>query len=105
MKRDFEARYSAWSKAIATMPPYAKVTAYTKIPEYRAIVDLGLEALPYIQQKIEEDRSLDFVLCEAVVEICGWLRDEFPITDMGARRNAVLEKLRATGGPAKAKRE
>ena len=99
---EFQTRYEKWKERIGAMPPYSKTTAYTQIPEYRQIILLGRDALPYILDKIERDHEMDFVLCDAVIEICGWSPEEFATTDVGARRDAVVEKYREMDlGPEK----
>jgi hypothetical protein len=40
------------------------------LPSYLRIVDLGRLALPFLEKKLSEDRNGDFMLAEAVMEIC-----------------------------------
>ena len=93
---EFENKYAKWAQRIAEMPPYSKSTAYTKLPEYREIVQLGSKALPCIVKKSMSEQGLDFLLCDAIIEISGWAKDEFPITDLGSRCEAVIEKFRGS---------
>jgi hypothetical protein len=91
---EFENKYAKWVQRIAEMPSYSKSTAYTKLPEYREIVQLDSKALPCIVKKSMSEQGLDFLLCDAIIEISGWSKDEFPATDLGARCEAVVEKFR-----------
>lgn len=94
----FQRRYFNWVKRVNEMSPYSKSTAYTRIPEYRSIVAMGKIALPCLVEKLEKDENMDFLLCDAVIEISGWQPEEFPATDVGARRDAVLRKMQSTIG-------
>jgi hypothetical protein len=64
------------------------------LPSYRKIVALGKPALPALEQKMVEDKGLDFMLAFAVVEICGWDRQEFQSGSEQEFRDLVLRKLR-----------
>jgi len=69
---EFETKYQAWKEYISqsglrflsrAKPPLSS------IPEYQEIIDLGVPALPYIIEKIEQDRIDGRKLFRAVEEI------------------------------------
>jgi len=49
----------------------------TRLPSFRSIVGMGKPALPFLKQKLEENKADDWSLAFAVVEICGWNSQDF----------------------------
>jgi len=64
---EFERLYKAWHRECR------RISSHTHdyvLPSYLRIVDLGRLALPFLEKKLSEDRNGDFMLAEAVMEIC-----------------------------------
>jgi len=93
-KGEFERQYAAWHQECEAISFSSNTYDYIGLPSYRKIVALGKPALPYLEQKMEEDKGLDFMLAFAVVEICGWGKQEFQRGSEQEFRDRVLRKLR-----------
>lgn len=93
MENEFIDRYAKWKARMKDMPPYSKSTAYTSLSEYQDFIALGLEAVPFLLQKLRENEGMDFLLADAIINIKGWDPTSFPQTDLEKRRLAVIEKL------------
>ena len=65
------------------------------LPSYRKIVALGPAAVPFIAEKLSRDFGGDFMLAEAVVEICRWNRSEVADASEQKVRDRVLRRLGA----------
>ena len=91
---EFERWYAAWHDESQTIRNSSNTYDYIGLPSYRRIVALGSPALPALEQKMVEDKGLDFMLAFAVVEICGWDRQEFRGGSEQEFRDRVLRKLR-----------
>ncbi len=87
----FDYYYLRWQRECERISFSSRTQDYTGLPAFRSIIALGRPALPYLQQKMEED----FMLAQAVVEICGWKPEEFPHESEQEFRDKVLAKLRA----------
>ena len=92
--RECERLYSAWHRECETIRFSSNTHDYIGLPSYRKIVALGKPALPFLERRMAEDRGLDFMLAYAVVEICGWDRQEFGGGSGQDFRYKVLKKLR-----------
>jgi hypothetical protein len=86
--------YSAWHQECETIRFSSNTYDYISLPSYRKIVAIGKPALPYLEQKMAEDKGLDFMLAFGVVEICGWDREGFRGGSEQEFRDRVLRKLR-----------
>lgn len=93
IQQEFACRHKKWTTAAESMPFYSKSTAYTDLSEYRDIVALGPDVLPLLLQKLKANRGMDFLLVDAIIEIQGWDPEDFPQTDIGKKRLAVIEAL------------
>ena len=93
-KAEFERQYSAWHEECETIKFSSNTYDYIGLPSYRKIVGLGTPALTFLEEKMEGDKGLDFMLAFAVVEICGWDREEFRGGSEQEFRDRVLRKLR-----------
>ena len=91
---EFERLYAAWHQEAEAIRYSSNSYDYIGLPSYRQIVALGRAALPALEQKMTEDKGLDFMLAFAVVEICGWDRREFRGGSEQEFRDRVLRKLR-----------
>ncbi len=91
---EFERLYSAWHQECETIRFSSNTYDYIGLPGYRKIVAIGKPALPSLEQKVAQDNGLDFMLAFAVVEICGWDRQEFRGGSEQEFRDRVLRKLR-----------
>jgi len=91
---EFGRLYSAWHQECEAIRVSSNTYDYIGLPSYRKIVAMGKPALPYLEQKMAEDKGLDFMLAFAVVEICGWDRQEFRGGSDQEFRDRVLRKLR-----------
>ncbi len=94
-KQRFDYYYLRRQKECERISFSSRPRDYTGLPAFRSIVALGCPALPYLRQKMEEDRGLDFMLAQAVVEICGWNPEEFPRVSAQEFRDRVLDRMRA----------
>jgi hypothetical protein len=97
IKDEFDRRYAEWRSAARAKSMYSKSTAYTALPEYRALIALGKEALPFLIEKLEKDEEMDFLLAEGIIDIEGWNPAEFSKTDLKERRTVVLQRAKTTG--------
>jgi hypothetical protein len=89
-----ERLYIAWHQEAEAIRYSSNTYDYIRLPSYRKIVAIGRAALPFLEQKMTEDKGLDFMLAFAVVEICGWDRREFRGGSEQEFRDRVLRKLR-----------
>jgi hypothetical protein len=92
---EFERVYAAWHQESDTIRFSSNTFDYIRLPSYRKIVAIGKPVLPALEQKMAEDKGLDFMLAFAVVEICGWDAREFRGGSEQEFRDRVLRKLRA----------
>ena len=91
-KQKFDTLYAQWI-AECKRPEISLSSdthTYTSLPSYRAIVALGRPALPYLQEKMEQD----FMLAYAAAEIQGWKRSDFPARSEQEFRDKVLERMK-----------
>jgi len=86
--------YLTWHQECERIGYSSNTYDYIGLPSYRKIVAIGKPALPFLERKMAEDRGLDFMLAFAVVEICGWDRQEFRGGSEQEFRDRVLKKLR-----------
>ena len=91
--KKFNNRYKKWKDAVNDMPHYSKSTAYTQLPEYRDIIALGMACIPLLKDKLKKNKSFDFFLTDAVIEILDLDPEGFNQTDLEKKRVEVLEKL------------
>ena len=90
----FERLYRAWHQESRNISFSSNTQDYVALPSYRRIVHLGRGALPSLTKKLAQDRDADFMLADAVVEICGWDRRGFASDSAQAFRDKVLHRLR-----------
>jgi|ERR1017187_2652836 ABC-type Fe3+-hydroxamate transport system substrate-binding protein len=93
---EFERLYSAWHQECEKIRYSSNTYDYIGLPSYRKIVALGKPALPFLQQKMSEDRGLDFMLAFAAVEISGWDKRDFGGGSEQEFRDKVLQKMRGS---------
>jgi len=96
-KRDFDHHFAQW-RAECRQPKIrilSDVHAFTELPSFRAIVALGRSALPYIIEKMQDDRYSELAL--AVVEINGWQHQVHSIEAVSTQeyRDEVLARTRS----------
>lgn len=91
--RPFNTAYAAWRKKVEELRG-EPIATFIELPEYRAIVALGAPALEGLQRKLVENKGLDFLLADAVIEIARWNKEPIPATDLKERSRLVLERLR-----------
>src|ERR1039457_3284342 len=72
-----ERLYLAWHQECERICYSSNTYDYIGLPSYRKIVAIDKPALPFLQQKMSEDRGLDFMLAFAAVEISGWDKRDF----------------------------
>jgi hypothetical protein len=89
----FERLYRAWHRESRKIQFSSNTQDYLALPSYRRIVELGRDALPSLAKKLAQDRDADFMLADAVVEICGWDRQGFASDSAQAFRDKVLRRL------------
>jgi hypothetical protein len=89
----FERRVRQWHRESLRIQFSSNTHDYVALPGYRRIVELGRGALPFLQKKLAQDRDGDFMLAEAVVEICGWDRRDLASNSAQAFRDKVLQRL------------
>ena len=95
---EFERLYSAWHHDIETEGDGSdNATMQIGRPSFRDIIAMGKPALPFLEQKLEDNKGEDCLLAFAVVEICGWDRHDF--VGFGAQefRANVLRRMQASG--------
>jgi hypothetical protein len=95
VRSDFDALYVAWHRESAVIAVSSRTGDYVGLPSYRKIVALGPVAVPYIAEKLSGDSGSDFMLAEAVVEICGWNRSEVADASAQKVRDRVRRRLAA----------
>ena len=89
----FARLYTAWRRESDQIAFSSNTRDYVALPSFRRIVALGPAALPALTQKLTQDRGIDFMLAEAVVQICGWDRSQLTGATEQALRDNVLERL------------
>jgi len=95
---EFERLYSAWHHDLETEGDGSdNATWEIGRQSYRNIVAMGKPALPFLQQKLEENKDVDSLLAFAIVEICGWNRNDFVGYGIKDFRANVLRKMQANG--------
>ena len=90
----FERLYKAWHREAKAIQFSSNTNDYIALPAYRGIVRLGRAALPFLEKKLSQDRGADFMLADAVIEICGWDRRALANDSAQAVRDNVLRRLR-----------
>jgi len=93
---EFERFYAAWHQECEAIRYSSNTHDYIELPDYRKMVLMGRPALPLLEKKLSEDRADDFMLADAVVEICGWDRRDFSSKSEQEFRDDVLKKLKAS---------
>ena len=97
--QEFERLYSAWHYDFETEGDgSSNVHWEVGRPSYRNIVGMGKPALPFLKQKLEENKGPDCLLAFAVVEIYGWDAHEFwgaGYPKVQEFRTNVLRKMKA----------
>jgi hypothetical protein len=89
----FEQLYRQWHQESWKIRFSSNTHDYVALPSYRRIVELGRDALPFLAKKLTQDRDADFMLADAVVEICGWDRRDLASKSAQAFRDKVLQRL------------
>ncbi len=89
----YEQLYMAWKNAIGEKSHLSKSTAYVDNEEFRAIVNVGDEIVPFLAKKLTNNKDLDFFLVDAIVDIMKLHLNESAETDYGIKRNVVLDIL------------
>jgi hypothetical protein len=89
----FERLYKAWHREAEAIRFSSNTHDYVALPSYRRIVGLGRAALPSLERKLSQDRDADFMLADAVVEICGWDRRALANDSAQVFRDNVLRRL------------
>jgi hypothetical protein len=92
----FERLYKAWHREAEAIRFSSNTHDYVALPSYRRIVGLGRAALPFLERKLSQDRDADFMLADAVVEICGWDRRALANDSAQVFRDNVLRRLRGS---------
>ena len=87
-----EQLYLAWKQECKPVGYSSYSGTYTALPSYRKIVAIGKPALPFLEQKMQED----WMLAYAAAEICGWDERSFGASSGQDFRDKVLKKLRET---------
>jgi len=90
----FERRYRAWHREAKAIQFSSNTRDYIALPAYRRIIGLGRAALPFLEKKLSQGRGADFMLADAVIEICGWDRRAFADDSAQTVRDNVLRHLR-----------
>jgi hypothetical protein len=90
----FERLYEAWRREAKGVQFSSNTHDYIALPAYRRIIGLGRAALPFLEKKLSQDRGADFMLADAVVEICGWDRRAPADDSAQGVRDKVLRQLR-----------
>lgn len=93
MPESFEAVYRDWKSVEARYRHYSKTEPLKKLPEYKAFLTLGENAIPNLEEKVRLDDGMDFVLCDIIIQLSNWNPEEFDVGDLGKRCQQVLEKL------------
>jgi len=93
----FARLYAAWRRESERIAFSSNTRDYAALPSFRRIVALGPPAVPLLTQKLTQDRGIDFMLAEAVVQICGWDRSELAGASEQALRDNVLKRLEPDG--------
>jgi hypothetical protein len=98
-RQKFNRYYAQWQRECdqPKVPIMSDSRAFTNLPGYRAIVELGHPALPYLREKMEHDSGFDFMLAYAAIEIEGWKERDFPDNLRGVQglRDDVLARMQA----------
>ena len=95
---ELERLYSAWHHDLETEGDGSDNTTWQiGRQSYRNIVAMGKPALPFLEQKLEENKGEDSLLAFAVVEICGWNKHDFVGFGVKDFRANVLRKMQANG--------
>jgi hypothetical protein len=92
-KMNYNTLYQNWRHTINAMPHYSKTTAYTQVEEFRELVQQGEGIVSFLEEKLQKNDGLDFVLAIAIVQIKKWDSNKFPATDMTELRKLVLAQL------------
>jgi hypothetical protein len=87
-------RGQAWRREAKGVQFSSNTHDYIALPAYRRIIGLGRAALPFLEKKLSQDRGADFMLADAVVEICGWDRRALADDSAQGVRDKVLRQLR-----------
>jgi hypothetical protein len=94
-KSKFERCYAQWLEECRK--PEISISSsthtYTNLPGFRSIVALGRPALPFLQEKMEEDRDFNFMLAYAVLEINGWKHSDFKARNEQELCRQVLQRM------------
>jgi hypothetical protein len=76
--QEIQRLYVAWHQEIAAQPDSSgPSTMVIRLPSFRSMVAMGKPALPFLKQKLEENKGEDCFLAFAVVEIYGWDSHDF----------------------------
>jgi hypothetical protein len=89
----YEQLYMVWKDAIGKKSHFSKSTAYVDNEEFRAIVSVGDEIVPFLVKKLINNKDQDFFLEDAIVDIMKLSLNESAETDYGIKRNVVLDIL------------
>src|SRR5262249_55068052 len=90
----FARLYKAWHREAKAIQFSSNTHDYIVLPSYRRIIGLGRAALPFLEKKLSQDRGGDFMLADAVIEICGWDRRALASDSAQAVRDNVLRQLK-----------
>jgi hypothetical protein len=93
---EFDSLYADWHRECEKIAVSSRTLDYTALPSYRKIVALGRPVLPFLEEKLSANKAGDFMLADAVVEICGWDRHDFKTGSGQQFRGEVLQKLKAS---------
>ena len=96
-EQEFEDRYQRWIQAVDAMPRYSKSTAFTQLPEYRSLVELGAPAVALLAQRLASNGPNDLFLSDAIIEILQVDPGQFNQTDLQAKKAQVLDELARRG--------
>lgn len=89
----FESVYRDWKSVEARYRHFSKTEPLKELPEYKAFLTLGKNAIPNLEEKVRLDDGMDFVLCDIIIQLSDWNQEEFEVGDLGKRCQQVLEKL------------
>jgi hypothetical protein len=94
--QEFDQLYVAWHHDLETEGDGSDNTTWeSRRPTFRNIVAMGKPALPFLEQRLIENKAEDALLAIAIVEICGWDIHDFQAkNNFGEFRDDVLKKLR-----------
>lgn len=93
MEARFEHLYLAWRSESEALFPSSYSATYTQLPQFKAMIDLGEPAVPYLEKKLRANKGMDFMLADAIIAIMHWKSADFSESNRTLRRVEVLNRL------------